>query len=196
MGEGNLGGHMGYFLDGSGATPPVTRVEAKAFLRIETGEEDGLIDGLVLSATGLCEAFTGIALIERSVTEILSASREWRRLAQTPVRAITAVEGVPAEGAAFALPVDAYAIDIDGNGDGWVRVTQPGAAGRVRVTYSAGMAADAGDVPDMLRQGIVRLTAHLFTHRDGAGDAGPPAAVTALWRPWRRMRLNGGGDHA
>lgn len=167
----------------------VSLAEARAFLRIETGEEDPLLAGFVRSATELCEAFTGQALIARDAEQILPASREWQRLALTPVRAISAVTGLPADGASFALPVDAYAIDIDANGDGWVRVTQPGAAGRVRVDYSAGMAADWNGVPEALRQGIVRLTAHLFTHRDGATDAGPPAAVTALWRPWRRMRL-------
>ena len=35
--------------------------------------------------------------------------------------------------------------------------------------------------------GVVLLTAHLFDHR--GGESAPPAAVTALWRPWRRMRL-------
>jgi uncharacterized phiE125 gp8 family phage protein len=58
-----------------------------------------------------------------------------------------------------------------------------------RVAVEAGLAEDWNGVPEPLRQGIVRLTAHLYAHRDAAGDAGPPAAVAALWRPWRRMRL-------
>jgi len=29
----------------------------------------------------------------------------------------------------------------------------------------------------------------MFAHRDAPDDAGPPAVVAALWRPWRRMRL-------
>jgi uncharacterized phiE125 gp8 family phage protein len=36
---------------------------------------------------------------------------------------------------------------------------------------------------------IVRLVAHLFTHRDAADAGPPPAAVAAMWRPWRRLRL-------
>jgi hypothetical protein len=52
------------------------------------------------------------------------------------------------------------------------------------------MAADSNGVPEPLRQGIVRLTAHLFNARDGGGGD-PPAAVTALWRPFRRIRLAG-----
>ena len=42
-----------------------------------------------------------------------------------------------------------------------------------------------------IRQGVIRLAAHLFTHRDAADEGAPPAAVAALWRPWRRMRLAG-----
>ena len=171
------------------AALPVSLDEVKAYLRLDDETEDAAIAGLLRSATALCEGFTGQALIAREVRETIPARSEWRRLARTPVRAISGVEGLPAEGSAFALPADAYAIDIDANGDGWVRVTRPGTAGRAIVTYEAGMAADWNGVPEPVRQGIVRLVAHLFTHRDAAGDAGPPAAVAALWRPWRRMRL-------
>ena len=92
-----------------------------------------------------------------------------------------------ADGAAFALAADAYAIDIDAGGQGWLRVLAPGAAGRARVTYQAGLAADWAGVPAPLAQGVVLLAAHLFS--GAAGE--PPAAVTALWRPWRRLRLAG-----
>jgi len=170
-------------------TAPVSLDEAKALLRIETSGEDALIAGLVRSATELCEAFTGRALIARDVEEIMGAGSGWRRLSLAPVRAILGVTALPAEGAPFALAVEAYAIDIDAQGEGWIRVTRPGAAGRVRVAYAAGMAEEWNGVPEALRQGILRLAAHLFVQRDGAADRGPPAAVTALWRPWRRMRL-------
>jgi uncharacterized phiE125 gp8 family phage protein len=58
----------------------------------------------------------------------------------------------------------------------------------VRVTGTAGIATDENGVPEPIRQGVLRLVAHLFSSRDGAGGD-PPAAVTALWRPYRRMRL-------
>lgn len=169
--------------------------EAKAFLRIETAGEDALVARLATSAAELCESFTGQALLARGFSETLPVdpvspgAGVWMRLARTPVRAISTVETLTSDGVAATLPVDAYAVDIDASGDGWVRVTQPGDARRVRVTYEAGLAADWPALPAALRQGMARLTAHLFTHRDGATDAGPPAAVTALWRPWRRMRL-------
>src|SRR5688572_27324296 len=126
------------------ATLPVSLDEVKAYLRIEDQAEDAVIAELVRTATGLCEGFTGQALIARQVRQTIPARADWRRLARTPVRAISGVEGLPADGSAFALPTDAYAIDIDANGDGWVRVTRPGAAGRAIVTYEAGIAAEAG----------------------------------------------------
>ena len=88
------------------------------------------------------------------------------------------------------MPAGAYEIDIDAQGDGWVRVTDAEAR-RVKATYRAGLAATWADVPEPLRQGVVRLAAHFYTGRDKGGDAGPPAAVTALWRPWRRMPFGG-----
>src|SRR3546814_2135654 len=62
------------------------------------------------------------------------------------------------------------------------------AAGRVDVTFMAGLATDWAGVPEAIRQGAVRLAAHMFAQRDGEGSA-PPAVVSAPWRRWRRMRL-------
>jgi hypothetical protein len=56
------------------------------------------------------------------------------------------------------------------------------------VSGTAGIADDENSVPEPIRQGVLRLVAHLFMSRDGEGGQ-PPAAVTALWRPYRRLRL-------
>ena len=53
------------------------------------------------------------------------------------------------------------------------------------------LATDWNGIPAPLRQGIIRLVAHLFTHRDAADAGPPPTAVAALWRPWRVMRMGG-----
>jgi uncharacterized phiE125 gp8 family phage protein len=164
--------------------------EAKTYVRIESDEEDGLISALLASAIRHCEGFTGQIQLTRGVVERLPVSAAWQRLSATPVQSISGVTGIAAEGASFALPITGYAIDIDGAGDGWVRVTQPGAAGRIDVAFTAGAASSWGAISDPLRHGILRLTAHLHANRDNVGDAGPPAAVAALWRPWRRMQLS------
>ena len=171
--------------------PPEAAGGAKAYLRVERSDEDGLIAGLVAAAAELCEAFVGRALVERSFAETLPAGPAWQRLGRSPVRAITLVEALSADGAAEVLASGLYGIDIDSAGDGWVRLTQPGDARRIRVGYRAGLAVAWADLPAALRQGILRLAAHFYTNRaaDGARPGEPPAAVTALWRPYRRIRL-------
>ncbi len=149
-------------------------------LRIGSAAEDGLLGALVGEAFDLAERFTGQVLIERAVNERIAADGNWRRLAATPVRAISAVS---ADG--VALPGDAYAVDIDGDADGWVRVS--GSPRVVTVALTAGLASGWGELPSAIRGGIVRLAAFRFDARDG-GEAAP-AAVSALWRPYRRLRL-------
>lgn len=168
--------------------PQTAADEAKAYLRIVGTDEDVLLARLMRSAAELCERFTGQVTVARGFTQVLQASAAWTRIGATPVRAITSVEDLPAEGPALALAASDYSVDIDANGDGWVRIARADVK-RVRVSFEAGMAADWTGVPEALRQGMIRLAAHLYAHRDAADDAGPPAAVTALWRPWRRMRL-------
>jgi uncharacterized phiE125 gp8 family phage protein len=172
--------------------PPEAAGAAKGFLRVERGDEDGLIGGLTAAAAELCEGFTGQALLARGFAETIAASRAWQRLTRTPVRAILSVEALAAAGPAQPLASDSYAIDIDANGDGWVRLTAPGDVRRIRVGYEAGVAGDWADLPAALRHGITRLAAHFYTHRAAEGGRAadePPAAVTALWRPYRRIRL-------
>lgn len=167
----------------------VSLAELKAFLRIGNSEEDALLAGLARSAAETCEAFTGRMLIVRDGEETIRAAAAWTRLATAPVRAIGEVAALGIDGAARPLDAADYAIDIDAAGEGWVRLTRPIAEKRVRVSYQAGLASHEGDVPEAVRHGIVRLAAHFYTHRDAEGGGGPPAAVTALWRPWRRLRL-------
>ena len=160
----------------------------KTYLRISQGQEDELLQDLVASAVDLCEQFTGQAVLVRSFAERIGASSAWTRLRRLPVRAISSVEMVEAD--AFApLPPGDYSIDIDAAARGWVRLSAPVPAKIVRVHYSAGIASAWDEAPEALRHGIVRLAAHLYTHRERPEDSGPPAVVTALWRPYRALRL-------
>ena len=126
-------------------------------------------------------------MIARDFVLELPAGSAWERLAVTPVRSITQVEGVGFDGTAVPLPASSYAVDVDSDGDGWVRVCASEAM-RIRVSGTAGIADEENGVPEPIRHGVLRLVAHLFTARDGESGE-PPAAVTALWRPYRKMRL-------
>ena len=168
--------------------PAVSLSEAQAFVRVETGEEEAVLAGLVRTASALCEAFLNQVVIARTFTEQVPLRPDWQRLQAAPVRSIDRVELIADDGTAALLPIGAYAVDIDSSGDGWVRLLSASSGKRLRITGEAGMASEANAVPEPIRQGVLRLVAYLFASRDGLGGE-PPAAVTALWRPYRRMRL-------
>lgn len=161
----------------------------KDYLRIDGNAADAAIAAAVQTALALGEGFTGTAWIARTWQCWLGRSADWQRLPIAPVTAIGPVEVVAPDGAAMPLPADAYTIDLDARGEGWVRLTAAGAA-RVRVRFAAGTAAGWAELPPPLAQGAVLLAAHLV---EGRGDPGaPPAAVVAFWRPWRRLQLMAG----
>lgn len=168
---------------------PLALAEVKAHLHITRDADDALLTGHLRSAAALCEQFIGQSLLVRSHRETLDIARDWQRLGAVPVVAITGVSGITADNGRVAMASDAYALAIDAGGAGRVRVLRPGSASRIEVTYAAGLAQHWGELPEPLRQGIVRLAAYVHLARDGDGDAGPPASVSALWRPWRVVRL-------
>ena len=139
----------------------------RALLRLEDGNEAALVDRVAGVALGLAESFCGQLLIERMVEDRVAGSVAWRPLSATPVRAILS----GGEGA------------IDRDGRGWVRTRE-----ELTVRDRAGLAADWAGLPPEIAHGAAIMGAHLFDNRDAA--AVPPAAVAALWRPWRRMRLD------
>ena len=163
--------------------------EARAYLRLETEEEDASLGSVLLGAIGHAEAYLGQMLLRRNAREVVAASMHWQRLSVLPVVMVNSVTGIPAEGMPFALSSDAYKIEIDAHGEGWLRVMQPESAGRVEIACLAGMALTWVELPEAIRLGILRLAAHLHLHRDNPDDMGPPEGVAALLRPWRQRRI-------
>nr|WP_086492413.1 hypothetical protein [Novosphingobium panipatense] len=170
--------------------PPMALAELKQWLGITSTRDDAPLAALLAVALETCEAFTARMPLLTSCEEIVPAQAGWHALSARPVQAITGVESVAADGTRAALAPASYEIDLDADGTGRVRVPVPGAARKIAVHFTAGIADAWEDLPDGLRHGLVRLAAHQHRERDGSGAAPlPPASVAALWRPWRRMRL-------
>lgn len=159
--------------DGNSAPPSEAVAAARSYARVADGAEDMLLAGMTATAIALAEAFLGQALLVRGFADTVAADGRWQPLAMAPVVSIDSID----------LPLGEYATDIGADGRGWVRARS---GSPVRVAYVAGLAMDWGHVPAPIAQGVAMLAAHLFDAGEGAA---PPAAVSALWRPWRRMRL-------
>lgn len=169
---------------------PAALGELKSWLAITISAEDAALTALLHAALETCEAFTGLLPLAAECEEVLPACGGWQALATRPVAAVTGAWGIPAEGSRFALAAQDYMLELDADGGALVRVLRQGAAGRIAVRFTAGLADDWGCLPDGLRHGVLRLAAHHYREREsGAAAPVPPAAVAALWRPWRRRRV-------
>lgn len=169
---------------------PVDLNEARSWLRLGATIDDAIVAQLVRAATNICEAFIGQWLIVRAAEETVPLDGGAIRLGARSVHIVDAVTLLMADGGALPLGGDAYRVSIARDGTASVAIHDRGDAVRARIEYRAGMAAQANAIPEAIRQGIVRMTQHLHEARDGGGAA-PPAAIAALWQPWRRLTLGG-----
>lgn len=176
--------------------PASALAELKEWLGINSTREDALLTNLLGSALELCESYTGLRPIEALCEEIWPVRAEfggngWQTLSTRPVGSISSIEAVSATGDRSFLPSDAYAVDLDADQTGRFRILDAGGAARAAVRFTAGLATRWDNLPAALRQGVIRMAAHHHRSRDeGSAAVSPPAAVAALWHPWRRMRLS------
>lgn len=169
---------------------PVSLNEARGWLRMGASIDDAVVAQLIRAATNICEAFIGCRLIVGPVEELLSVASGAVQLGVRPVVGVDTAALLADDGSESALGDGDYRLAIGRDGTGRLTLTGAAGGGRLRVGYRAGLAAGSNEVPEAIRQGIVRLVQHLHEARDGAGG-GPPAAVAALWQPWRRISLGG-----
>lgn len=163
--------------------------EVRAYLRVDGDVEDTVLTACALAAIDHAEQFTRQILIQRGATETVTASAGWQILTAMPVQSVLNVVGIPAEGARFDLDASVWEAKFSSRGEGYVRILQPGIAGRAELSLAAGLAPDWASLPEALRLGLLRLAAYFYANRDSADDAGPPAAALALLLPWRRVQI-------
>ena len=159
----------------------------KEWLAITIAREDALLLRLLASAHETCERFTGLMPLSCGVEEQFDPGPVLT-LATRPVRAVTSVTWLGAGGEASVLDPAAWSRSIAADGSGSVRLDDAPKEGRLVVALTAGIATSWAAVPPALGDGILRLAAHAYRSRDSV-SAEPPAAVAALWRAWRRLRL-------
>ena len=169
---------------------PVSLSDARGWLRMGAAVDDAVVGQLLRAATSVCEAFVGQWLVRRSGTEVLPLFGSAVRLTVRPVVTVETVRLVAADGGETVVNSADYRVSVAPDGIGRLTIDAPGDAERVRVSYRAGIADDGAGVPEAIRQGIVRMTQHLYDARDGK-DPAPPAVIAALWQPWRVLNLGG-----
>jgi uncharacterized phiE125 gp8 family phage protein len=169
------------------AAEPVTLDQAKAWLRVESGnDEDALLSALIPAARARAEWHTGRAFVSQRWTLWLDRSDGRIELPLPPLQSIESVTFYAPDGGAIVLESNAYAVA----GQYLLLDTPPTglrAANGIAVAFTAGYG-EASDVPPAISQAILALVAALYEHRGGDGVPTPDNAL-ALLAPYRTIKL-------
>jgi len=190
-------------------TEPISLPEAKAWIKVDHGDEDDLIQLLIQTARERCEALTGLSLCLQqwagymSVWPMHSLEEWWDGMREgafsnEPLRAIALQHGPVRQIDAFNL-YDAsdnvtlysptyYALDrvrnrlvlkIDAPLPQAARLINP-----IEIIYTTGYEF----IPGSIKAGLLKLIAHLYEHRGDEGNR-IPKDILALWQPFMKVRL-------
>lgn len=176
--------------------PPVpgdaALAELKQWLGITRSNEDDILAGLLQTSLAICEAFTGRTPLRQTVEEVVPLRRGWQELVSRPVTALTGAELIGPDGDRQAITALSDTLEWRIGSSACIQLLQPLYGQSIALRLTVGIAGDWASLPAPLRHGIIRLAAHHFRERegrDGKATGVPPASVTALWRPWREVRL-------
>lgn len=180
------------------ALEPLTMAEAKAYLRVETGDDDAVIASLIAAARSHVEAMTRRALIAQTWRYVFDA---WPpdgrlRLRTGPLRALIAARVFDAGGNASVIDTASFVLDKAADviaSPAWA-LPQPGrTAAGIELDIQLGYGSAASDVPDALRHAIRVLVAHWYDNRGqvAIGQSVPmmPASATAILNSFRVLSL-------
>jgi uncharacterized phiE125 gp8 family phage protein len=172
---------------------PVTLADAKAYLKIDTSDDDALVTALITAARARAEWHTGRALMTQSW--ILWLDR-WPddgivAIPLPPLRAVSAVTLYARDDTATLFDPARYAVDLAG---GRIALRQNAflppllrVIDAIAVSFSAGYG-DAPDVPQAHKTAILELVAFLYEHR-GEAPADLPQDVQAMLAPYRVLKI-------
>lgn len=182
---------MSLILTAPPASEPVTLADAKAHLKVDVDDDDGLITRLIVSARRAAEQYTGRVFVTQSWRHTVDAWPARRALAlpKPPLIGVTSVTTYDRAGTGTVLSPSTYIVDADEQ-PACIILKETTAlpsplreAGGIAVAFDAGYGSPS-DVPDALKTAILSLCAHLYASR-GDGEAPPPWQALAMLAPYR-----------
>lgn len=186
-------------LIGAPAIEPVSLADAKSWLRVDAGDDDELIQALIVSARMTLEAYTRRFFITQSWRLVFDV---WPTSTQTaatlalpfaPFQSLTAIRLFDANDNTQLLAPTTYRAPPASEGGRIVFIATPPTPGRsadgIEIDFSVGYGARAEDTPEPLRRALLMLVAHWRENRGDAAGAALPPTVATLAKPFRRERL-------
>jgi len=164
--------------------------ELKSWLGISRPNEDHALIDLLRASLAMCEAVIGQVPLEQVTEERLSPQSGRHSLVSRPIREVLATEALDSAQSRIELASDKFEYEFGPHGAAVIQLRHSIDAVAVIARMRVGIAHTWSELPPALKQGVIRLAAHHYRDRDGAEDSAPPASVTALWRPWRRLAIS------
>ena len=172
---------------------PVMLGDAKAYLKLDTSDDDALVTALIAAARTRAEWHTGRALMTQSWMLWLDA---WPPggvidIPLPPLRSVTSVTTFARDDASSLLDSARYIVDLAGNRVALRPTTVLPPLLRVINAVAIGFTAGYGgatDVPQGLKSAILALIAFLYEHR-GEAPADLPQDVAAMLAPYRILKI-------
>lgn len=175
---------------------PVSLEEAKTFLRVDSHQENALIESLIKVARRLVEDFTSKALITQTHRVIAGFDEVQNGAIVLPVGPFQNIASKPKVlSKASAETIHNFRVDISRPQARIYLGHQFSSELSVQIDYRCGYGEQADDVPEPLRQGILLVVADLYENRPGEnsgklGIQALPGLVRNLLDPYRILHLN------
>ena len=189
---------MTYSLITPPSAEPISLAELKAHLRIDGGDEDVLLAGLIRVAREHLERMAGLALISQGWRLYLDG---WPaagivEIARGPVLSVEAVRAFDELGEENEIALVGHVLDgVRRPARLWLR-EQPDArqaVNGIEVDFTAGFGEAGEDVPDTLKRAMLIHAAHMYEFRGAVPvemqPAGVPEGYDRLAAPFLLRRL-------
>jgi len=183
--------------------PAATLEEARDYARLASSEDDALLSMLLRSAVRRVEQATGRALIRQSWRETRTSFDDARRLsdcaaafalARPPLISVGSVRVRAADGSEESWDPAEYRVDAEADPGRLIAVSPFGfpraepTGGQIVIDFTAGYGDAPSDVPDPLREAVLRLTAAAYERGErDAGRAPRAEDVERLIAPYRSV---------
>src|SRR5215831_749384 len=174
---------------------PVTLAEAKLYARIDLGDDDALVTGLIAAGRQRCERVSGRALVTQTWKLTLDqfpgsaqgdplegpgffawgAGQGPIRLPRAPAQSVVSVQYTDGAGNLQTLPATQYYVDVTAEparifpAYGTLWPVTLWRAGAVAVTFTAGYG-PASAVPDEIKARVKAYVAYVYREREDADE--------------------------
>ncbi len=154
------------------ATEPVTLDEAKDYLRVDSSDEDTLIQALIKTAREWVEAYTGLALITQTWDAFWDGWCDPFIVPYSPLVSVTTLKYTDGNGTQQTLANTVYSVDTDATpGKVWLAYNQTWPTAReipntIEMRFLAGYGLTPADVPHAIRTAIKIIVDDRWQHRE------------------------------